>query len=596
MPTGRASAAAWVGEVGRVMCAVACAVLVLLGSFARPVAGQAVEETRLLREAAARESRGDLEGAERVLRRLLVASPSSSGGLFALERVLRSKGEPRAILPAVDTFLVHDPDASGVRYLKLRVLTDLDSLDAVRAEGERWLRDQPDAEATYREVARIYERAFGSEQALEVLRRGRAALHRDEALALEIGDLLVASGDVDGAVDEWAKAAATKGVDVRTITRRIRELPEGGAEAGVELVSRLARAADPVSLRTAAALALELRLEGQALTLSRRTAGNLEDRARDAFLSDMARRARDAGMDELAAWAYGALGEDAESPAERRQFDRRLVDLSLASGDTATALEAQRRVVASYTPGSADRRQATARALELESASASPDRLKALLADFRREFPNAPEMDKLTAAVAGALLARGDDEGANAMLEGIEGPRSALQRGYLLLAAGRVAEGRKALLTALPGMPPAQATEVIQFVGLLGRLSPGSARLVAEAGVWAHEGRGDQAAEALGDAVDEAPEEERPTLLAEAARLAELDETAAHMHARLIEAYPDAPEAAVASLALARFRATRPDGRDEAIRLLEDLVTRAPNAAVAPDARRELERLRQVGR
>jgi tetratricopeptide (TPR) repeat protein len=551
-----------------------------------------VEETRLLREAAARESQGDLEGAERVLRRLLEASPASSGGLFALERVLRTRGEPRAILPAVDTFLAHDPSASGVRYLKLRVLSDLDSLDAVRAEGERWLVDQPDSEAAYREVARIYERAFGADRALDVLRRGRSALRREDAYALEIGDQLAASGDMDGAVSEWARAAVGKGVDVRSITRRITGLPGGNRQAGTSLIASVAGSGDSERVRTAASIALDLRIEDQALALSRRVANGLRGRGRDAFLSDVARRARDAGLGEVAAWAYGELGQDAGSPAERRQFDQRLVDISLATGDSATALEAQRRVVASFTPGSVDRRQATARVIELESGSAPPDRLTALLSAFRAEFPTAPEMDQLTATVAGALLARGDDEGAYEVLEGIEGPRSALQRGYLLLAAGQVAEGRKALLLALPGMPPAQATEVIQFAGLLGRLSPRAAELVAEAGVRAHEGKGSEAADLLSAALDVVPEEERATLLAEAARLADRGETAAALRTRLLEAYPDAPEAAEASLALARYHAGRPAGRAEAIRLLEELVTRTPNAAVAPAARRELERLK----
>ncbi len=196
--------------VRRILTA-ACAALALSVTLARPVEGQGVEETRLLREAAARESRGDLDGAERVLRRLLVASPASSGGLFALERVLRTKGEPRAILPAVDTFLAHDPSASGVRYLKLRVLSDLDSLDAVREEGEQWLGEQASSEASYREVARIYERAFGADRALDVLRRGRSALHREDAYALEIGDLLVTSGDVDGAVSRMGAGRSGEG-------------------------------------------------------------------------------------------------------------------------------------------------------------------------------------------------------------------------------------------------------------------------------------------------------------------------------------------------------------------------------------------------
>jgi tetratricopeptide (TPR) repeat protein len=385
-------------------------------------------------------------------------------------------------------------------------------------------------------------------------------------------------------------------VDVRAITRRIDGLSGGAAAgAGTSLVAAVASSDEPRRVRLAASLALELRLQEQALALSRRAVGGIEDRERDAFLSEVARRARDAGLAEVAAWAYGELGEEAESPAERRQFDQRLVDVSLASGDSAAALEAQRRVVEAYTAGSVDRRQATVRVIELESARASPERLTALLASFRDAFPTAPELDELTATVAGALVARGDADAAREVLQGVEGPRSSLQRGYLLLAAGDVAEGRRTLLRALPGMPPVQATEVIQLAGLLERLSPTAAGLVAAAAVGAHEGRGEEAAEALGDAVGRVPESERPTLLAEAARLSEREETAAALRTRLLEAYPDAPEAAEASLALARHHATTPGGREEAIRLLEDLVVRAPDAAVAPDARRELERLRRAG-
>ena len=86
-------------------------------------------EGRLLRDAAARESRGDFSGAEELLRQLLEEDPASSGGLHALERVLRARGETARILPAVDTFLEHEPSSSGVRYLKLRLLMELDSLD-----------------------------------------------------------------------------------------------------------------------------------------------------------------------------------------------------------------------------------------------------------------------------------------------------------------------------------------------------------------------------------------------------------------------------------------------------------------------------------
>ena len=84
-------------------------------------------------------------------------------------------------------------------------------------------------------------------------------------------------------------------------------------------------------------------------------------------------------------------------------------------------------------------------------------------------------------------------------------------------------------------------------------------------------------------------------MLAEAARIAMEGgeyELVADIHSVLIEEYPDAPEMAEAALALARHRAKRPCGIEEAIRLLEELITNRPNAAVVPDARVELQRLR----
>ncbi len=74
--------------------------------------------------------------------------------------------------------------------------------------------------------------------------------------------------------------------------------------------------------------------------------------------------------------------------------------------------------------------------------------------------------------------------------------------------------------------------------------------------------------------------------------MANEDAIAADIRGVLIEQYPEAAEVAEASLALARYRARTPRGTDEAIRLLEDLIANRPNAAVVPDARVELQRLR----
>ena len=554
-------------------------------------------EAQKLRSASALESRGDYQGAEEVLRELLEEDPSSSGGLFALERVLRNQGEIIRILPAVNAFLAEDPASSGVRYLELRVLTEVDSLDAVRREAEAWLAADPENEVAYREIGRAYERAFGANEALDVLRQGRDIIGPG-ALAMEIGDLLAATGRTAEAADEWAVAVGDDAAQVSTVTRRVQGLTEDSDQAARRIVDRLA-ASDMLPRRRAAArVALDLGVGATALDLVRAVAGDLHGRARTTFLADAARRARDAGMAEVAAWAYDELGAGASSPAERRQFDQRIIDVALASGDTAAALEAQRRVAESFSPGSVDRRRASAQVIRLESGSSTPEELRSMLDTFRTDFPNAPEIDDLAATVAGVLQSRGDAAGATAVLEGVEGPKSSLERAYLLLADGAIDEGRSALLLALTGLPPSEATAVIQFAGLLGRLSATGAEALAGAGVKAHHGAHQEAARQLAEAANSVERAEAPVMLAEAARIAaEGDEAAvaADLRSILIEEYPNAPEVAEASLALARYRARTPRGVDEAIRLLEDLIANRPNAAVVPDARVELQRLRGRG-
>ncbi len=558
-------------------------------------------DAQLLREAAARESEGDFDGAAEVLGQLLEANPASSGGLFALDRVLHMKGDVVAILPAIDAFLEEQPRSSGVRALKLRVLSEVDSTDAVRREADAWLAVDPGEEVPYREIARVYEQTFGTEDALDLLRDGREAVDTDDALALEIAALLAASGDVEGAADEWARAVGRDAAQVSTVTRAVMALEEESDvdRAGRRLVEVLGSAVEVDRRRAGARIALDLGLEPEAMSISRDVAEDLEGRSRSTFLTDVARRARDNELVEVAAWAYDELGGDAASPAERRQFDLRIVDVSLAAGDTIEALEAQRRIAASFSPGSVDRRRATAQVIRLESTQADSDELRAMLADFRETFPNAPELDDLAAGVAGALVSRGDAPGAAGVLEGIEGPKSSLERAYLLLGTGAVAEGRAALLFALTGLPPVEATPVIQFAGLLGRVSPPAAEALAAAGVTAHAGRGAEGAAGLADVVDDFEETERAALLAEAARMAADSgdgRLAAEIRSRLVTDYPEASEFGEAALSLARYHARTPRGKEEAVRLLEDLIASRPNAAVVPDARVELERIRGRGR
>ena len=245
----------------------------------------------------------------------------------------------------------------------------------------------------------MFERAFGSDRALQILRRGREAAGVD-ALAMEIGDMLAARGDRDGAVDEWLRAIGDDGAQTTAIARRVQGLTQGRDAAGRRLVRSLARSDLLPRRRAGARIALDLGLGPEALDLSKEVASDLDGRAREMFLNDVARRAREKDLVRTASWALSELGGDASTPAERRRFDQRILDVALAAADTAAALDAQRRIAASFSAGSVDRRRAMAQVIRFEGADADPGRLGELLKNFRDEFPNAPELDDLVGRMA----------------------------------------------------------------------------------------------------------------------------------------------------------------------------------------------------
>ena len=574
------------------------AVLVLALTTAVPLGAQgrgSDPQSRALLEAATLESRGDLEGAEAALRHVLELDPTSTGALFALERVLRAKGEAHELRPLVDLFLSRVSDVE-VRALKLELLAEADSVPSMVSEAEAWLTADP-REAVFSAVAGVYLQALGPERALDVLRRGRARLGGADALALETGDVLAASGDLDGAAEEWARAVAEDGSGMDALRNRLGRLGAGRDEAARHVVQALSESALPERRRATLRLALEMGLEEEALELAQRHVETIGGRARATFLNEIGIVAREASMGRVAAWAYATLGEQAASPEERRQFDQRIVDVALEAGDTVSALDAQRRVVASFSRRSDEWRQALAESIELE-ATVAPERVEESWTSFRSDFPSAPELDAVAAAIAVRLQARGDEDGASRILQGIEGPRSAQERAYVLLAEGDIAGGRAMLLRAVGGLSPAEATPVIQFASLLGRLSEQGKRALAAAGVTAHRGRPVEAAEQLADAAGSEAATDAAPLLAEAARLAERggrDELAAEIRRRLLAEHPEAPEVAEATLALARYAASSGTGEEEAIRMLEELITSRPTAAVVPEARLELQRLRNRG-
>jgi hypothetical protein len=565
-----------------------------------PAAAQEVpSESALLREAAALESKGDFAGAELLLDRVLEANPTSTGGLFALERVLRAQGRTVEVLAAVDAFLAQDASASGPRYLKLRILVEADSLSGLREEGLRWIELAPASPEPYREVARVYERALGPQAALEILEMGRDRTEDPAALALETGDLRLRTGDTQGAGVDWARAVGPSGEQGAAVLRRVGQL-RGEREAVATSVVEELEGASPTPARRqlASQVALEGGLEEEAIGIARGLLDEMRPDDRRGFLSDLARRAEERRADPVALWAYMALRETAQAESEVRALDLRIAETALLVGDTARALEARRQAADALPEGSPERRRALAQNLRIEvrRADASPPVLADALREFKVEFPEAPELDDLAALVSVRLQAEGSMEEAAVVLQGVDGPRSALERAYLSLDGPAPVQARDDLLRSLEGLPASQATEVIALVDLLDRATPEGGMLAARATVLAHRGAPKQAAEEVELGRHSLPGADQASLLALAGRVTqragELAAAEELWRAVVIE-FPAAPEAPEASLALARLKADSGDaGLAEAIQLLEALILTRPNSPVVPTARRELEELR----
>lgn len=573
--------------------------LILCVALVAPVGLHAQEddpqlETRLIRAAAGEESLGDLARAEGTLRDLMDQRPTSPGGLLALERVLRAQDRHAEILPLAERFVGLEPYASSPRLVQLRVYAELGDLSALEDAAEDWLSTVEPSVEPYRRVGSVYALAFGPERALTVLEQGRSALGQPSVFAMEAGDLLRDLGRLEEAILEWAKAIGSDGTQVSRVIQRVGEIEEDGATLVLPLLEQLGGPPrTPARLRAGARIALEAGAFEEARALAETAVEDLADRPRRGFLTTLARQAQDVSAPAVELWAYEALRESAADDAEARALDQRITIAALAAGDTARAVAAQQAIADGLPEGHVDRQGVLADMIRIRIQMGSGD-VRELLAAFAEEFPAAPQLDELAVTLAVQLDAEGDQEGARSLLAGVSGPRSALERGYLYLAAGEVAEGRQALQEALPGVSASVATEVITLLDLLDGLEGEPLVAFTRSVVLAHQGRTEGALTELDGAIMTVPPDGQPALLAMGARMAEegrMPDRAAALRAQLIRDHPYSSQVPEATLELARYLGSTPDGAAEAILLLENLILSQPNSAIVPTARRELQRI-----
>lgn len=560
-------------------------------------AGSAATEADRLRQAEARRADGDFAGAAGLLLAILETRPTSVEALVELEQVLRIMGDLERLVEPARRFVEAEPGSALGYQMLLRTYSALQRDAEIERVAEAWIAARPDVELPYREIARTWEERGDLVRAARVLERGRERLGDPAALALERAETYARLGDTTRSLEAWVLAVGEDGRGIMVVRRRLAALPDAGASLVPGIVERLDDPRAPVGRRRAALdLAIAAGLEDAAIRIARGVAGELGRSAREDFLLEMARRGDGARMSRLAYWAYSELAAASSASARALAFRSRLAELALAVGDTAAAREAYLALEREAEPGSSDRRHAVVVRLEVTAREGRlEDAIRGIEA-FREEFPDAPELDELSATVAGIALERGDTATASALVSGVSGPQASLVRAQLALRAGDPATARAAFTAAAAGLRGEQATRALAMATLLGRLSPAAGALVGRA-TEALAGRAtEEAVRILLEESTSLPGPERAAILDFAAGLAERNDMpveAESIRRVIVAEHADTPEAPGALLALGRSLLRHPETVAEGAELLERLLLEYPRSALAPQARRELERLRR---
>jgi tetratricopeptide (TPR) repeat protein len=552
---------------------------VLLLSFAAlgPRAALAQEESAVVMRALDLENAGKNREAAQLFRSALRTQPNA-GALLGLERVYAELGMSDSLLPALDTLIAARPREPLYRSVQLRTLQILRRDDQLRMAFERWVRDVPRDPTPYREYARVLLELGRSSAADSVVQRGRLSLGTSRDLEYETAQLRAAQGQWEPSARSWRRALA-----------------------------------DAPHLAGAAAYALAP------------TPAPVRDRIRDLLLAPPADIGSRRAIAELeltwgrpqAAWdALRALPSDTASATVWAEFGARALAeerFSVARDALGAAVRVRRTPALAVTAASAALRAGSPAEVftlaPITDVDADPARLardylplhvealsalrrasdaEALVTKYDRYLAPGQRM-RLARTLANAWVRAGDLARAREALRasGVDGD-STDAAGWLALYDGRLSAARALLKVAREPGP-----ELALALSIVARTKGDSAPALGAAFLALARGDSAGAADKFVDAAGHHPDAAPAMLLAAARIHASLhdDAGATALWKRIVADHADSPEAAESELEWARALRRGGDNAGAAAHL-EHLILSAPQSALLPQARRELEIVR----
>jgi tetratricopeptide (TPR) repeat protein len=551
----------------------ALAAVALLAAGSRPAAAQEDESPAVLR-ALDLENAGKYREAAALFRAALRASPSASA-LLGLERAYAELGMSDSLLAPLDTLIARRPRDPIYRSVQLRTLQILRREDGLRAAFERWVRDVPRDPAPFREYARLLLQLGRSAAADSVVQRGRAALGGARDLEYETAQLRAAQGQWMPSAQAWRRAVADAPHLAGAAAYALAPTPSASRDS-----IRAVLLAPPAEAGARSALA-ELELAW--------------GRPRDAWDA-----LRMLPRDTASARIWSEFGERALAE-ERYTVARDALAAALGVRRTpALALSAARAALRAGSPAD------VATLAPLSDADADPAHLardyvplhvealaalgrgadaEAVVQRYDRHLAPGQRI-RLARTLATAWVRAGDLPRARAALRAAgEDADSSEAAGWLALYEGRLGAARALLKGAREPGP-----ELAPALGLVARTRGDSAPELGAAFLALARGDSAGAAARFVEAADRHPEAASAIVLAAARVLAARGDEggATALWRRVVTSYADSPEAAESELEWARLLRRKGDAA-AAVAHLEHLILSAPQSALLPQARRELE-------
>ncbi len=540
------------------------------------------------------ERRGEFASAAALYQVLLSARPTDVAALLGLERSLQPLNRMAELAAPVAVALSADPGAIPVYGIAVRLWGARGNADSVRRYVDLWAAREPASEAPWQEWGMAALQARDRDQARSAYLAGRTALGDTTVLAGELAQLATLEGDYRRAVAEWVMAvSAVPGYRTSAVAvlgqvpeaRRPEILREFAARDGLvarrivsSLMVRWGAPAEGVRhlMAEVPAGAAGAPLLQELLDDLRSQAGSEARAARGTLLEALALRAGGPEAARLYLEAAQSYADGGDQPAARRMLAR----LATTAGTSPSVAASAASTLVGVLIGEGRMEEAAQRLAEVQGSVSEEerDRLQLRLAEG---WGQAGRLDRAERAL-----------GADSTVEALA------LRGRIRLYRGDLAGARDDLSAAGPFAGTRdEATERTALLALLQTIEAESFPALGAALYLLARGDSAGAAPALAAEGQRLPlAEGGGEVLLLAARVAPSSDgsggaampTAEELLQTVI-AGAAAGAAAQAALDLAtRYRRT---GRDsEALEMLEHLILTWPGSAIAPEARRLMDR------